>query len=132
MYKIINYNVIDGDTVDVDIVLGFDIVLKNKRIRLNGIDAPESRTSDIDEKEFGLFVKSKVIEFLGAKLNLKLKVTNEKDKFGRILGDIINSDTNKSLCSYLLDNNLVVEYHGENKDSIKEKHKINKKIHFSD
>ena len=53
--------VIDGDTVDVDIDLGFDIILKKQRVRLAGIDTPESRTSDLDEKKYGLKSKQFLI-----------------------------------------------------------------------
>ena len=49
--------IVDGDTVDVDIDLGFDIWMKNERIRLLGIDTPESRTRDLEEKKFGLLAK---------------------------------------------------------------------------
>ena len=52
--------VVDGDTIDVDIDLGFDIVLSNQRIRLKGIDTPESRTRDLEEKKFGLLAKEVV------------------------------------------------------------------------
>ena len=53
-YKSRIIKVVDGDTVDVDIDLGFDIVLSNQRIRLAGIETPESRTRDLEEKKFGL------------------------------------------------------------------------------
>jgi len=126
-YKINLAKVIDGDTVDVDISLGFDILLRNKRIRLAGIDAPETRTKDLIEKEFGLFVKQKVIDFISGNFeNMTLKVYDENDKFGRILGDIY-CDGN-SLCEYLLKNNYVVKYNGENKDNIKSLHLENMKL----
>ena len=51
-YKCVITKIIDGDTVDVDIDLGFDIILSNQRIRLSGIDTPESRTRDLEEKKF--------------------------------------------------------------------------------
>jgi|SaaInlStandDraft_7_1057024.scaffolds.fasta_scaffold02109_5 micrococcal nuclease len=124
-YNINIVKVIDGDTVDVNINLGFDIILQKKRIRLYGIDAPEARTTNLDEKEFGLFVKQKVIDFLSNKFeNIKLKVFDDNDKFGRILGDIYCD--NNSLCEYLLNNNYVVKYNGQNKNNIKYLHLENK------
>jgi micrococcal nuclease len=56
-YKITIDRWVDGDTVDVDIDLGFDIILKKQRVRLHGINAPESRTKDLEEKEKGLAAK---------------------------------------------------------------------------
>ena len=63
-YDVTIVKIVDGDTVDVDIELGFDICLRNQRIRINGIDSPESRTSDPVEKVFGLLAKNKVKEIL--------------------------------------------------------------------
>ena len=56
--------IIDGDTVDVDIDLGFDVILSNQRVRLHGIDTPESRTRDREEKKFGLLSKKFLTSFL--------------------------------------------------------------------
>ena len=64
--------VVDGDTVDVDIDLGFGVWLKKQRVRLYGIDTPESRTRDLDEKKFGLMAK----EFLKAELSDSLASTS--------------------------------------------------------
>ena len=62
-FKVVKYRVIDGDTVDVDIDLGFDVILAKQRVRLFGIDAPESRTSDAEEKIFGKLTKQTVKAF---------------------------------------------------------------------
>ena len=78
--------IVDGDTLDVIIDLGFDMY-KKERIRLNGIDAPESRTLDTEEKKFGLEAKA----FLERRIKdcNNLWVSTEKDgKYGRMLGDI--------------------------------------------
>ena len=56
--------VVDGDTVDVDIDLGFDVWLKKQRIRLYGVDTPESRTRDLEEKKYGLAAKAFVESYL--------------------------------------------------------------------
>lgn len=126
MYSAVIVKIVDGDTVDVNIDLGFNIVLQNKRIRLNGVDTPESRTSDKVEKKFGLFVKEKLIEFISSAKEHKLEVIEESDKYGRVLGDI-HCD-GKSVCSFLLENKYAVEYHGQNKNTIKDLHLENMKL----
>lgn len=88
IFRVKNIAVIDGDTVDCDIDLGFDIWLRKQRIRLWGIDAPEVRTRDLDEKQKGIAAKIWLIEILNAAKGIRLQ-TNEykpKGKFGRILG----------------------------------------------
>jgi micrococcal nuclease len=84
---------VDGDTVDVDIDLGFGLVYSNQRIRLYGIDAPEQRTRDLVEKEKGLAATAYVNEQapVGSKVVIK---TYKDDKYGRILGEIFVGDKN--------------------------------------
>jgi len=85
---------VDGDTVDVDIDLGFGIIFHNQRVRLYGIDAYESRTRDLEEKSKGLAAKEFVNEMapVGSKVTL---ITYKEGKYGRILGEIfIDGDTN--------------------------------------
>jgi micrococcal nuclease len=84
---------VDGDTVDVDIDLGFGLVFSNQRIRLYGIDAPEQRTRDLVEKEKGLAATAYVNEQapVGSKVVIK---TYKDDKYGRILGEIFVGDKN--------------------------------------
>lgn len=84
---------VDGDTVDVDIDLGFGLIYSNQRIRLYGIDAPERRTRDLVEKERGLAATAYVNEKapVGSKVVIK---TYKDDKYGRILGEIFVGDTN--------------------------------------
>ena len=84
--------VVDGDTIDIIIDLGFSLA-KKERVRLAGIDAPESRTTDLEEKKMGLESK----EFLTRRLNdcVNLRVKTEKDgKYGRMLGWIYCGETN--------------------------------------
>ena len=84
--------VVDGDTVDVDIDLGFGVWMHKERVRIMGIDTPESRTRDIEEKRFGLaskeFVKTKMP--IGSMQVLKTEIDksgkDKKGKFGRVLG----------------------------------------------
>ena len=83
--------VVDGDTVDVDIDLGFGVVLTDERVRMMGIDTPESRTRDKVEKKFGLASKARLKEILGKQAILQTQINKNgedmKGKFGRILGD---------------------------------------------
>ena len=125
-YKCTLVKVVDGDTVDIDIDLGFDVVLKNQRVRLVGIDAPESRTRDLVEKQFGLLAKNKVIEVLEKANDLVLvcKEYDSKGKFGRILGDIYADGI--SLCGRLVTGGYVSEYHGGNKSAIEKQHLVNR------
>ena len=94
IYRIKNIlRVVDGDTIDADIDLGFSISLE-KRIRLAGIDTPESRTTDVKEKALGLEVK----EWLKKKLEgqtdiiVKTKLPDSTEKYGRILGHLFIGD----------------------------------------
>lgn len=81
---------VDGDTVDLDIDLGFGIIYANQRVRLFGIDAFESRTRDLQEKQKGLAAKDFVERMApnGTEVILRSK-KDGKGKFGRILGEII-------------------------------------------
>ena len=80
--------VIDGDTIDVDILLGFDLEIKNARVRLFGIDAPETRSADPEEKRFGLYTKAFVEKLMPPGLECVLvSQVFQREKFGRILGD---------------------------------------------
>ena len=90
-YKAKLVKIVDGDTVDVDIDLGFGVWLKNERVRIMGIDTPESRTRDKVEKIFGLAAKDRVEELIKKDTILKTFAAKDgedmKGKFGRILGD---------------------------------------------
>ena len=81
---------IDGDTVDVDIDLGFDIILHNQRIRLYGIDTPESRTRDKEEKFYGKLAASFLKKQCKKGTCIALRTyLDKRGKFGRILGELI-------------------------------------------
>ena len=143
-YKCKIIKVVDGDTVDVDIDLGFDVILKKQRVRMAGIDTPESRTSDLDEKKYGLKAKNFLIEHL-AKNNpnndvvLKTTSYDAKGKFGRILGELFNlyggtymesgnPGSTKSANQLLIDKSHAVRYHGQSKEDIAETHLTNRKL----
>tara|TARA_R100001082_G_scaffold44092_1_gene23385 strand:- start:516 stop:890 length:375 start_codon:yes stop_codon:yes gene_type:complete len=117
--------IIDGDTIDVDIDLGFDCWLHRQRIRLHGIDTPESRTRDLEEKKYGLAAKAFVEKFipLGSAALLN---TKEKGKYGRYLGDF--KVKNQWLCTELLKHRHAVKYEGQSKKAIKQAHLDNRKL----
>ena len=121
--------VVDGDTVDVDIDLGFDVWLKNQRIRLYGIDTPESRTSDKVEKVFGNLAKAKVLHFcpVGEQIVLQTKTDDSRGKYGRILGELITKD-GVNVNTYLVDNAYAVQYFGLSKADIAQKQLDNRQI----
>ena len=129
-YKANLVKVVDGDTVDVDIDLGFGVWLKDERVRVMGIDTPESRTSDKVEKLFGLAAKKRVQELLGEKVILKTFAAKDgedmKGKFGRILGDFYIGQDKKLLTEIMIDEGHAVPYHGQSKDDIHEMHLSNR------
>ena len=109
-YKAKLDRVIDGDTVDANIDLGFDITI-HKRIRLAGIDTPESRTRDLEEKARGLASKDKLIELLGDG-NFVLE-SKEVGKYGRVLGTLHIDDMN--INDTFVKEGFAVEYDGGTK-----------------
>lgn len=122
--------VIDGDTVDIDLDLGFNIILSNQKVRMAGVDTPESRTSNTEEKPRGMLSKKKLAEKLpvGSWVKIEtLKSDNNDDKFGRILGVFILED-GTNVNDWLIDNNYAVAYMGENKELVQEAHQKNKQI----
>lgn len=132
-YNVKLLKVVDGDTVDVDIDLGFGVWLHDERVRIMGIDTPESRTSDKVEKVFGLAAKNRLKELLeeGA-----LLVTTEdkkgedmKGKFGRILGDFIVEEYEgqpRRVTEVMIEEGHCVAYFGGSKEEIQIKHQANR------
>jgi micrococcal nuclease len=117
--------VVDGDTVDVDIDLGFGIWVHRERIRVMGIDTPESRTRDLTEKAFGLAAKEFVKSLMPIGSSQIIKTQKDKTgKFGRVLGDFIIEG--KLLTEHMIENYHAVPYHGENKESTQEGHMLNR------
>ena len=124
-YKCKMVRVVDGDTVDVDIDLGFGVWLKKQRIRLYAIDTPESRTSDDVEKVYGLAAKDFLIKWTNAG-DLTLKTFKDgKGKFGRILGELWFGKTH-NINQLLVDNHHAVRYHGHSKEEIAVEHIVNR------
>ena len=125
-YKCKVTRVVDGDTVDIDIDLGFGVWLHKERVRIYGIDTPESRTRDKIEKRFGLLAKEFVEQFVkGSSVILRTQKYDAKGKFGRILGDIIVDD--KSLSETMIQEHHAVAYHGQSKEDIQEAHLANRR-----
>ena len=125
-YKCKVTRVVDGDTVDIDIDLGFGVWLHKERVRIYGIDTPESRTRDKVEKRFGLLAKEFVKQFVkGSSVILRTQKYDAKGKFGRILGDIIVDD--KSLSETMIKEYHAVAYHGQSKEDIREAHLANRR-----
>jgi micrococcal nuclease len=133
-YKCNVVKVVDGDTVDVDIDLGFGVWLKDERVRMMGIDTPESRTSDKVEKLFGLAAKQKLKSLLGKSPVLKTQVNKDgedmKGKFGRILGDFDVYDADKDAwrpaTDVLIETGNAVAYFGGSKEEVQAKHMVNR------
>jgi len=117
--------IVDGDTIDVIIDLGFDIMYRS-RVRLFGIDTPESRTRNTEEKVRGLLSKNFLKEHLKSskKIVIKTHKGEETGKFGRILGEIFidGININQKMC----DKGYAVAYYGQNKQLVESAHEANK------
>jgi micrococcal nuclease len=128
-YDVTVIKVVDGDTVDVDIDLGFGVCLKDERVRIMGIDTPESRTSDKVEDLFGEAAKARLKELMknGGKLitTEDRKGEDMKGKFGRILGDFRVADGRK-VTEILIEEGHAVAYFGGSKEEIAAKHLVNR------
>jgi micrococcal nuclease len=124
--------VVDGDTIDVDIDLGFDISL-TKRVRLAGIDTPESRTTDKAEKVLGLEVKNLLKETLKTAKNIVIRTEkpDSTEKYGRILGWLFIDGSPDSFNQTLIASGYAWEYMGDTKvkdfDSLKQRREAYKK-----
>ena len=133
-YDVTVLKVVDGDTVDVDINLGFGIVLTDERVRIMGIDTPESRTSDKVEDLFGEAAKARLKELM--KNGGKLITTEDKHgedmkgKFGRVLGDFevydATNDRWTKVTDILISEGHAVAYFGGSKEEVQMKHMANR------
>ena len=118
--------VIDGDSIILDIDLGFGLWIHGESIRLYGVDTPECRSRSATEKKAGLLAKGFVIQALHEGGTYKL-TTKEKGKFGRYLGTIkINGEL--TINAALISEHLAVPYSGQNKKEIEAAHKANYKV----
>jgi micrococcal nuclease len=128
-YDVVLLKAVDGDTVDVDIDLGFGVWLRDERVRIMGIDTPESRTSNKVEKVFGLAAKARLKELLhdGGVLVTTEEASGEdmRGKFGRILGDFKTPD-GKLVTEVMIAEGHCVPYFGGSKDDVQAQHMINR------
>ena len=122
-YKCDVKRIVDGDTVDVIIDLGFSIFYST-RVRLYGIDTPESRTRNKDEKVRGLLSKDYLKEWLDQGGVIIRTYRDKKGKFGRVLGEMVVGGRNINLL--MVEENLAVKYEGQSKDDIKKEHQVNR------
>jgi len=125
--------VVDGDTVDVDIDLGFGVWMYKQRIRLHGIDTPESRTRDLEEKKYGLIAKEQIKSFMPVgSMQTLVTVKDKAGKFGRILGKFLIYDKKidawMTINDWMIREHHAVEYFGQSKAQIAEGHLKNRDI----
>ncbi len=123
-YRVDVTRVVDGDTVDVDVDLGFGMIYKKQRVRMMGIDTPESRTRDLEEKFYGKASGKFLTELLEGK-EVQL-VSHDKGKFGRILGELFVDGNPVSVNNLMIENNHAVPYFGESKSKTEKAHLDNR------
>lgn len=120
--------IVDGDTLRLNIDLGFHTILKNQSVRLTGVDAPETRSKDPKTKAAGLAAEKALSGFVeeGSKVVVRTLLDDE-GKYGRILGTIfIENGTN--INKFLIDNNYAVEYSGQSREERAVLHEKNYEI----
>ena len=112
--------------------MGFDTWIHNERVRLYGIDTPESRTRDLEEKKAGLFAKKVVLHYLPEGSKQILRTYKDKvGKYGRVLGEFVIydrlTDRQTTINQFMIDHKIGVEYSGKSKDEIVKQHIENRK-----
>ena len=121
--------VVDGDTMDVILDLGFDI-LYSCRVRLGGIDTPESRTRDLDEKARGKLSKAFLQECIkGRKVVLKTKLKDSRGKFGRVIAEVwaeLEEGSLRNINELMIKERHAVKYNAENKALVHDAHMVNR------
>ena len=124
-YNVEVVRVVDGDTVELLIDLGFSSFVQ-ETVRLAGVDTPESRTRDAREKRFGLLAKARVQELLpvGKKVVMHSMFYDSRGRYGRALVDF-HFEEGPTLGRILLDEHLAVPYRGQNKKEIRKLHEAN-------
>ena len=136
--------VVDGDTMDCVFDLGFDVMFKS-RVRLLGIDTPESRTRNLNEKVYGLLSKKHLKEWVhwavmsdrdDIEIQIRCPEKDSRGKFGRILGEVwvnCTEDGNEfggwtNVNKWMCENGYAVGYWGQNKDDVEGEHMLNRKL----
>ena len=123
-YKVTVDRVIDGDTVDVDVHLGFNVILSKQRVRLHGIDTPESRTRNKEEKVRG-HISKEYLKNACESSTIRLQ-SKDRGKFGRILGVLYKDNETISINQKMCEEGYAVPYFGGNKDELEALHMLNK------
>ena len=130
-YKCKVKRVVDGDTMDVILDLGFD-VHHAVRVRLAGIDTPESRTRDLDEKARGKLSKAFLKESIkGKKIVLKTKIKDSRGKFGRVIAEVwaeFEKGSLRNINELMIKECYAVKYNAENKALVEEAHLVNRQL----
>jgi len=124
-YKCEVTRVVDGDTIDCILDLGFSILHKC-RVRLYGIDTPESRTRDLDEKARGKLASKFLEDSIknGTEIILRSELKDSKGKYGRVLGSIVVDDLD--INQAMVAQNLAVKYFGQSKADVEAEHMLNR------
>jgi len=124
-YKCQVTRVVDGDTIDCVLDLGFSILHKC-RVRLYGIDTPESRTRDLDEKARGKLASKFLEDSIknGTEIILRSELKDSKGKYGRVLGSIVVDDLD--INQAMVAQNLAVKYFGQSKADVEAEHMLNR------
>ena len=124
-YKAKIVRIVDGDTLDLHIDLGFDVWTK-QRVRVMGIDTPESRTRDLREKVFGKLATARVHELAPVDSIQTIETAiDKKGKFGRVLADVWIEEQEAWMTEIIVKEHLAVAYHGQNKADIRAEHEAN-------
>ena len=130
-YKCKVKRVVDGDTMDVILDLGFD-VHHAVRVRMAGIDTPESRTRDLDEKARGKLSKAFLKESIkGKKIVLKTKIKDSRGKFGRVIAEVwaeFEKGSLRNINELMIKECYAVKYNAENKALVEEAHLVNRQL----
>jgi micrococcal nuclease len=130
-YKCKVKRVVDGDTMDVILDLGFD-VLHACRVRLAGIDTPESRTRDLDEKARGKLSKAYLKESIkGKKIVLRTKLKDSRGEFGRVIAEVwaeFEEGSMRNVNELMIKECYAVKYNAENKALVEEAHLANRAV----
>ncbi len=128
LYKCIIQRIVDGDTIDVDIDLGFGIWLRKERVRVAGIDTPEKRTRDKVEKVFGLAATAKAHELVPEGSECIIRTRRDKaGKYGRTMGDFVMQD-GRLYTEVMVETHHAVPYEGQAKADIEAAHLVNREI----
>ena len=126
IYKITAFSNYDGDSFDLTLDLGFDLIV-HKKTRIMGVDTPELRGGTVESKAAGQLAKHEATAFVSNAMiegNAYFSSEGYTGKFGRPLGDIVDAAGN-SLRKYLIDNHLGVPYEGQAKREIQSLHDVN-------